>query len=168
MNKKTTLLTAASLSLGACSAYGQASNTDIEELTKQVQSLQKQVQTIKEGPRADAEAEGLLTDRFFKGKGLTIGFYGESKYRIPESGPNSFDPHRFVLTPTYQINDWLVFNSEIEFEHGGIDENAPAARSRFGGEVEIEQMYVDILLNEHFNIRSLGIDLVPVGRINKY
>ena len=168
MNQTTTLLTAASLTLGASSVYGQAPNTEIEELKRQVKSLQEQVQTMKEGPRGDAETEGLLTERFFKGKGLTIGFYGEAKYRIPESGGNSFDPHRFVLAPSYQINDWLVFNSELEFEHGGIDENPPDRRSRFAGEVELEQMYVDILLNEHFNIRSLGIDLVPVGRINKY
>jgi hypothetical protein len=169
MNNKPLIISAATLALsGACSTFAQASNPEIEELKRQVRSLQEQVATMKEGPRADSETEGLLTDRFFKGKGLTIGFYGEAKYRIPESGGNSFDPHRFVLTPSYQINDWLIFNSELEFEHGGIDESTPDRRSRFGGEVELEQMYVDILLNEHFNIRSLGIDLVPIGRINKY
>lgn len=168
MNGKATLLTAATLTLGSLPVYAQATSAEIEELKKQVQALQQQVETMKEGPKVDAEAEGLLSDRFFKGKGLTIGFYGEAKYRMPESGGNSFDPHRFVLTPTYQINDWLIFNSELEFEHGGIDENPADRRSRFAGEVELEQMYVDILLNEHFNIRSLGIDLVPIGRINKY
>ena len=168
MNGKATLLTAATLTLGSLPVYAQATSAEIEELKKQVQALQQQVETMKEGPKVDAEAEGLLSDRFFKGKGLTIGFYGEAKYRVPESGGNSFDPHRFVLTPTYQINDWLIFNSELEFEHGGIDENPADRRSRFAGEVELEQMYVDILLNEHFNIRSLGIDLVPIGRINKY
>jgi hypothetical protein len=169
MNRNTTLLTAASLTMaGACTGWAQNSNPDIEDLKRQVQSLQEQVETLKEGPRVTAENESLLGQRFFKGKGLTIGFYGEAKYRMPETGGNNFDPHRFVLAPSYQINDWLVFNSELEFEHGGIDENPPERRSRFGGEVELEQMYVDILLNEHFNIRSLGIDLVPVGRINKY
>jgi hypothetical protein len=168
MKRKTTLLTAATLTLGAGTTYGQASNTDIEELKRQVKTLQEQVQTLKEGPRADSASEGLLSERFFKGKGLTIGFYGEAKYRVPEGGGNSFDPHRFVLAPSYQINDWLVFNSELEIEHGGVDESTPDRRSRFAGEVELEQMYVDILLNEHFNVRSLGIDLVPVGRINKY
>jgi hypothetical protein len=105
---------------------------------------------------------------FLRSRGLSIGFYGEAKYRFPEAGPATFDPHRFVLTPSYQINDWLVFNSELEFEHGGIDEVSGSSRSRFDGEIELEQFYVDILLNEHFNIRSLGIDLVPIGRINKY
>lgn len=148
--------------------HAQNQNTELEALKKQVQSLQEQVADLKEGPKADTEAEGLLKQRFFKGKGLTIGFYGEAKYRFPETGSPKFDPHRFVLAPSYEINDWLIFNSELEFEHGGIDEKTAADRSRFGGEIELEQMYVDILLNEHFNIRSLGIDLVPVGRINKY
>src|SRR5688572_20703955 len=124
MNRKTTLLTAATLTLaGAGTSWAQNSNADIEEVKRQEQSLQQQVETMKEGPRVDPETEGLLGQRFFKGKGLTIGLYGEAKYRVPETGGNSFDPHRFVLAPSYQINDWLVFNSELEFEHGGIDEN---------------------------------------------
>jgi hypothetical protein len=159
--------TALTLASGGA-AFGQSANPEIEELKQQVRALQEQVQTMKEGPKVDPGTEGLLRERFFKGKGLTIGFYGEAKYRVPESGPNSFDPHRFVLTPSYQISDWLVFNSELELEHGGVDETGADRRSRFGGELELEQMYVDILLNEHFNIRSFGIDLVPVGRINKY
>ena len=156
------------LALSGGNAWAQSSSADIEELKRQVKALQEQVETLKEGPKADPETEALLSERFFKGKGLTIGFYGEAKYRVPESGGHSFDPHRFVLAPTYQINDWLIFNSEFELEHGGVDEAGANRRSRFGGELELEQMYVDMLLNEHFNIRSLGIDLVPVGRINKY
>jgi hypothetical protein len=152
----------------ASPTYAQNQNADLEALKKQVQALQEQVETLKEGPKVNPENESLLNQRFFRGKGLTIGFYGEAKYRFPETGSPRFDPHRFVLAPSYQINDWLVFNSELEFEHGGIDESTPADRSRFGGEVELEQMFVDILINEHFNIRSLGVDLVPVGRINKF
>jgi hypothetical protein len=168
MTGKTTLTAAMMLTLGTSSVCGEGSSAEIEELKRQVQTLQEQVQAMKEGPRVDAEAEGLLRDRFFHAKGLTIGFYGEAKFRVPEGGGNSFDAQRFVLTPGYQINDWLVFSSELEFEHGGIDESASDRRSRLAGEVELNQMYVDILLNEHFNIRSLGVDLVPVGRINKH
>src|SRR5688500_6762609 len=133
-------------------SFGQ-SNAEIEELKKQVKALQEQVETLKEGPKVDPETESLMGERFFSGKGLTIGFYGEAKYRVPEHRSQRFDPHRFVLTPSYQINDWLVFNGELEFEHGGIDETGADRRSRFSGEVEIEQIYVDILVNEHFNIR---------------
>ncbi|MBK8001890.1 MAG: hypothetical protein IPK15_25110 [Verrucomicrobia bacterium] len=143
----------------------------IERLQKQVQALTEEVERLKEGPMKTEASP--VADTFFKGNGLKLGFYGEAKYRFPQSGANAFDPHRFVLTPSYAINDWLVFNSELEFEHGGVDETSGTTgngtqRSRFDGEIELEQFYVDILLKPHFNIRSLGIDLVPVGRINKY
>ena len=150
----------------------------IAELKKEMQALREEVATLKAARSvpadtsaaslADAPAgNSLLTKEFLDAKGLTFGFYGETKYRFPESGANSFDAHRYVLTPSYQIADWLVFNSEFELEHGGVDDST-ARGSRFDGELEIEQMYVDILINEHFNIRSLGIDLVPVGRMNLY
>lgn len=145
----------------------------VERLQKQVEALTAEVERLKEGPMHTNLLGSVTGDGVFKSKGLSLGFYGEAKYRFPESGANVFDPHRFVLTPSYVINDWLYFNSEIEIEHGGIDETAGTTgngtqRSRFDGEIELEQFYVDILLNPHFNIRSLGIDLVPVGRINKH
>jgi hypothetical protein len=145
----------------------------VEQLKKQVQILTEEVERLKEGPARQKDLESLMSQDMLKRRGLSIGFYGEAKYRFPESGANVFDPHRFVLTPSYAINDWLVFNSEIEFEHGGIDETSGTTgngtqRSRFDGEIELEQFYVDILINPHFNVRSLGVDLVPVGRINKF
>jgi hypothetical protein len=154
----------------------------MDALRKEVQALREEVAALKaarqplpvtnvrSAPLTAAETpdvSGLLGEDFMKVKGLTIGFYGESKYRFPQNGANTFDAHRYVLTPSYQIADWLVFNSELELEHGGVDESTGRG-SRFNGELEVEQFYVDILLNEHFNIRSLGIDLVPVGRINLY
>lgn len=148
-------------------AQVQDASAAIEELQKQIKALQEQVELLKEERSYEENApEDLLGPGFFKSKGLSIGFYGEAKYRVPESGNGKFDPHRFVLTPSYQINDWLVFNSEIELEHGAVDESSNSGRNRFDGELELEQFYVDILINDHFNIRSPGIDLMPVGRIN--
>ena len=165
------LVTVSAVSLMVCGFSAGAQNVDparIQELERQIKTLTEEVERLKEGPPANKDLEDAMNRGFIKSRGLTIGFYGEAKYRFPEAGPAVFDPHRFVLTPGYQISDWLVFNSEIEFEHGGIDEVSGSGRSKFDGEIELEQFYVDILLNEHFNIRSLGIDLVPVGRINKY
>ncbi|MBM3878396.1 MAG: hypothetical protein FJ387_01560 [Verrucomicrobia bacterium] len=164
----TLTLTLAAVGLFAALAASEPSTVTIEELQKQVQALQEEVARLKDGPPRDAEAEELLNRDLFKAKGLSVGFYGEAKYRFPEAGHNVFDPHRFVLTPSYQLNDWLIFNSELEFEHGGIDEKTGTQRSKFDGEIELEQFYADILLHPGFNVRFLGIDLVPVGRINKY
>lgn len=152
-------------------AWSQTNAVDykvIEKLQAEIDALKGEVQRLKEGPAMDAGAGAdLFGADLLKAKGLSIGFYGEAKYRFPESGSDRFDPHRFVLTPSYEIADWLIFNSELELEHGGLDESTDA-RSRFDGELELEQFYVDVLINDYFNVRSLGIDLVPVGRINKY
>lgn len=147
----------------------------IAELRKQVESLQKEVERLKTSAHgtpksADSSEEAqpnLSATSWLKSKGLTFGFYGETKYRFPGAGANTFDAHRYVIAPSYAINDWLVFNSELELEHGGVDESTGRG-SRFNGELELEQFYVDVLIHERFNIRSLGIDLVPVGRFNKF
>ena len=145
--------------------YGAQTAPTVEDLQKQIKALQQQIDAIKPAAAASKPEDVDAWKNLLKGKGLTIGFYGESKYRFPEAGANVYDPHRFVLAPSYQINDWLIFHSEIEFEHGGVDKST-SAHSRFGGEIEIEQFYVDALINPHFNLRLPGIDLIPVGRVN--
>jgi hypothetical protein len=167
----------ASGALAASSALAADDSAVIEQLRRELQELRQEVQTLRSNsiPAATApverapaqDSDSLLGPDFLKAKGLTFSFYGESKYRFPESGANSFDAHRFVLSPHYQLADWLVFNAELELEHGGVDDSTGRG-SRFDGELELEQFYVDILINDYFNIRSLGIDLVPVGRINLY
>ena len=114
------------------------------------------------------------SEGFLKAGGLKFGAYGETRLTLRRGQDSVFDPHRLVLLPSYNINDFLIFNAEIEIEHGGTDDSdgvkgeSNTSTSRFDGEVEIEQLYVDWLVNEHFNIRSLGIDVVPVGRVNLY
>lgn len=102
-------------------------------------------------------------------QGLAIGAYGEFKFgarQNPDAGgrfQNGFDAARFVLLPTFAITDNIIFNAEIEFEHGGI---AFDADDKLRGAVEIEQAYVDFRIDDRFNIRAPGIDLVPLGFIN--
>ena len=182
-NHSRSLLLAVALALAISPAVVRADDSAaLADLMKEVKALREEVTALKAAqatpapasttavapttPMSADETGSLLGADFMKVKGLTIGFYGESKYRVPEAGADVFDAHRYVLTPSYQINDWLVFNSEFELEHGGVDEST-ARGSRFNGELELEQMYVDILISDYFNIRSLGIDLVPVGRINQ-
>lgn len=103
--------------------------------------------------------------------GLSIGAYGEIKYgymQNPAAGgqwQNGFDAHRVVLLPTYQITDNIIFNAEIEFEHGGIAFDSDDKRH---GTAEIEQVFVDFKIKDYFNIRSPGIDLVPIGYTNQH
>lgn len=138
----------------------------ISALEKQIKDLQMELQKLKTQPAATEEQEKQWRDMLKSSSGMSINFYGEAKYLWTKgSAGNYFDPHRFVLSPSYKINDWMIFQSELEIEHGGVDESSTG---RFDGEVEIEQMFVDFKLRDYFNIRSPGIHLVPVGRINLY
>src|SRR5207247_2329995 len=81
--------------------------------------------------------------------GLSIGAYGEIKYgsfQNPAANgqwQNGFDAHRLVLLPTYAITPNIIFNVEIEFEHGGI---AFDADDKLHGSVDVEQIFVDFLI----------------------
>ncbi len=103
--------------------------------------------------------------------GLKLGAYGEFKFGTRQNPDhngqwqNGFDMARFVLLPTFQFTDSIIFNAEIEFEHAGsgFDED-----DKLHGTAEIEQLYIDFKVSPYFNIRSPGIDLVPVGYINPH
>jgi hypothetical protein len=156
-----------------CCAAAADSNEVIVELQKQVRELRGEVERIKNGPPPATEQKNalasLLDDNAGKAQGMSFGFYGETKYRFARGGPDVADPHRLVLAPGYRFADWLVLTSELEFEHGGVDETAGTGgngHSRFDGEIEVEQFYVDVLAHRTLNLRAPGIDLIPVGRLN--
>ena len=104
----------------------------------------------------------------FKVDGLRFGAYGESVFgRTDEGdgGKNGFDAERMVLLGTYALTDDIIFNTEIEFEHGGI---AAEEDDKLGGAIEVEQLFIDFRVNDHFTWRSPGVDVVPVGYINLF
>jgi len=68
---------------------------------------------------------------------------------------------RFVLYTGYKFNDWMLFNSEVEFEHATTGEG-----SEEKGEVSVEFAYLDFLLSQPFNARA-GMVLAPIGLINE-
>jgi hypothetical protein len=103
--------------------------------------------------------------------GLRIGAYGEFYFGTQQNPvangqwQTGFDLARIVLTPSYQFNDNIIFNSEIEFEHGGI---AFDPDDKLHGTAEIEQAWVDFRIAPYFNIRTPGFDLVPIDWLNLY
>jgi hypothetical protein len=103
--------------------------------------------------------------------GLSIGAYGEIKYGSVQNPAangqwqNGFDAQRLVLLPTYAITSNIIFNAEIEFEHGGI---AFDPDDKLHGSVDVEQIFVDFMMSDRLNWRSPGIDLVPIGYINQH
>jgi hypothetical protein len=119
----------------------------------------------------DSKTKGILGVAESPVPGLSIGAYGEIKFGSIQnpaaSGQwqNGFDAHRLVLLPTYAITPNIIFNAEIEFEHGGI---AFDPDDKLHGSVDVEQIFVDFLMTDRFNWRSPGIDLVPIGYINQH
>ncbi len=90
-----------------------------------------------------------------------ISGYMDFHYNEPtDATPGVLDFHRFVLLFTHRFSDRLRFVSELELEHGvveGLEE---------GGELELEQAYIDFLITPAVNVRA-GMLLVPVGIINE-
>lgn len=97
---------------------------------------------------------------------FSLGGYGEMHGNFTQgddangNSNDQFDLHRLVAYVGYEFNDWLKFTSEIEIEHSFVSGDGSS-----GGELELEQAYIDFLLHDKANIR-VGRTLVPVGDMN--
>jgi len=162
------VLMAGALLLPASDAQAQNKKEDerIKALEERIKLIQQELDALEKaraenGEKAEDDPFGSMLK---KKSGINFHFYGEAKYNMTGgSKGNYFDPHRFVLIPSYQVNDWIFFNSELELEHGGVDDKDD---SRFRGELELEQIYADVKVNDWLTWRSLGVSLIPVGSIN--
>src|SRR5262249_57224437 len=96
--------------------------------------------------------------------GMSIGAYGEMKFGLqqnPAAGgqwQNGFDAHRVVLLPTYLITPNIIFNAEIEFEHGGA---AFDADDKVDGTAEVEEIWIDFKSAGPFTWRATALQLIP-------
>jgi hypothetical protein len=103
--------------------------------------------------------------------GLAIGAYGEMMFgamQNPAAGgqwQGGADIRRMVLLPTYAITDNIIFNAELEWEHGGF---SPDGDDKVNGEIDVEQLWIDFKIVDQFNWRAPGIDLIPIGYINEH
>jgi hypothetical protein len=127
-------------------------------------------------------------------KGLSVGGYGEAvmtrnfysqsfnRYKKPENYVNDpshgrFDLPHVCLNIGYQFGKGWSLGSEIEFEHGGngttVEIEAEEAGEyeaevEKGGEVNIEQFWINkVFAGGKFNIKA-GEIIVPVGYSNAY
>ena len=89
----------------------------------------------------------------------TVGGYGELHYNNLDS-KKEIDLHRFVLFLGHRFNDRISFFSELEVEH------TQAGEGKNGGEVSIEQAYLNFGLADNLSINA-GVLLVPVGIMNE-
>lgn len=101
------------------------------------------------------------------GSGKTVvGGYGEMHYNNLDNQTNGLDDkkeidlHRAILFLGHEFNDRIRFWSELEVEH------AQSGEGKDGGEVAMEQAYLEFDINENLSSRA-GLLLVPAGILNE-
>jgi hypothetical protein len=103
------------------------------------------------GPLAAQEAEKT-----------SVGGYGEVHYTNatgPDT-PGEVNVKRFVLYLAHSFSDQLAFRSELEVEDTKIE------GGEAGGEVALEQVYLDYRFSPAFTLRA-GLILPPIGIVNE-
>ncbi|WP_031433693.1 hypothetical protein [Methylomarinum vadi] len=146
-----------------------AKNTEVQALDHKTNVLAEEVEKIRTEMFIPEDIEyksayglGPAASKVYQvGKGLSIGGYGEANYQAivnDETGKNdNADFERLVLYAGYKFTDNILFNSEIEFEHGSTDKN---------GSVSVEFAALDFFIDPMANVRA-GMVLMPMGFINQ-
>ena len=91
--------------------------------------------------------------------GSPISGYMDFHVNAVEGQDAVLDFHRFVLLFSHSFSDRVRFVAELELEHAVVSNET-------GGELELEQAYIDFLMARPFNLRA-GMVLAPVGIINE-
>jgi hypothetical protein len=148
----------------------------LADLERRLEAMSRELEAQKTGSAMPAAAEegrfglGASASKVYAvPSGLSVGGYGEFLYENKAAklqdgsqvgSEKKADALRLVLYTGYKFSDRIVFNSEIEFEHGGYSDEHPE------GEAVVEFAYLDFLVSKGFNIRA-GQMLVPMGFINE-
>jgi hypothetical protein len=147
--------------------------TELKRLRDQVEAISRELEELRLGSDVVVEADtsvygfGPAASKVYKvGQGVSIGGYGEVLYENfagsrqddqPSGETDRFDALRAILYAGYKFNDKILFNSELEFEHGSTED---------GGSVSIEFAYLDYRISPRFGLRA-GLLLPPMGFINE-
>lgn len=151
------------------------SQTDsLQEIRRQIEILTQEIERIKLG-EVESEVQysptrglGAAASKVYslKKTGVSIAGYGELVYQnynkdrddnVPTTQLDQLDYLRNIIYVGYRYNDWILFNSEVEFEHASTGK---------GGTVSVEFGYVELMFSKHFNLRT-GMVLPPMGITNE-
>jgi len=135
----------------------------MQEQQKQIEQLKKENEQLSEKQEISATMAEQMTAKSAdssasKGES-SIGGYGELHFNSRDGKDNEIDFHRFVLFFGHEFNDQIRFFSELELEHSVAGDGQE-------GEVELEQAYVEMDLNDQHAAKA-GLFLMPVGIINE-
>jgi len=143
-------------------------------LTEEVEKLRTELVVPEKVEYKSAYGLGPAASKVYQvGKGLSIGGYGEANYqaRVNDQGghknngtvnnSDNADLERLVIYTGYKFSDNMLFNSEIEFEHGSTGNNGSGST----GTVSVEMAALDFFIDPLFNVRA-GMLLMPMGFVN--
>lgn len=176
-------LAAAVASAAAGPVWGQASPSN-EEMWEIIQRQQEELDALKAEAKerddklevtedrleqtADAVDQVTTTQSKQWFNKTTLGGYAELHYNNwnnegdtgSEKDKKELDFHRFVLFIGHEFNERTRFYSELELEH------TVAGEGQEGGEIELEQAYVEYDYLQRHRFKA-GLFLLPVGILNE-
>ena len=145
----------------------------LKEIKRKIDILTEEIERLKLGevaeqPEVRTSGLGPAASRVyrFKKSGVSIAGYGEIVYENfresrdngqPSAAKDQIDYLRNVIYVGYRFSDWILFNSELEFEHASTDKK---------GEVSVEFGYLELMFSKSFSLRA-GMILTPLGIINE-
>lgn len=145
----------------------------LRELMRRIDILTEEIEKAKLGEVAERKYEshrglGPAASQVYQLKktGVSLAGYGEVTYQnfakendasLPSGKNDEIDYLRNIIYVGFRFSDRLVFNSEIEVEHGSTGKN---------GEVSMEFGYIEAQLGSAVAVRA-GMVLPPVGIVNE-
>ena len=186
------LLAALLLVSPAPPARADDTNARLDEVEKKLDAALAEIERMKLGEAAPDTAVARVSRHgmapgasriYDRPVGPSIGGYGEVLFSAPDrhtegglpSGQRpSADLLRAVFYVGHKFTPALLLNTEIEFEHAGIVDVAPAevdpgtgtGEAELSGEVTMEFAYLDWQASPALGVRA-GKLLVPVGLVNE-
>ena len=161
------------VAFAARAAAQERDTTDLKRLEAQIDAITQELEELRLGRELVVEADtsiygfGPAASKVYKvGQGVSIGGYGEVLYEnfansrqddTPSAATDRLDALRAIVYVGYKFSDRILFNSEIEFEHGSTED---------GGSVSIEFAYLEYRLSRALGLRA-GLLLPPMGFINE-
>ena len=140
----------------------QSTDEKINAIAREIEVLKSEKAIFKPAPEQGRFGVGPAASKVYGiNSGVSIGGYGEIHYehydKENESGngsgkTNDYDALRAILYFGYKFNDWILLNTEFEFEHAD--------------EAYLEFAYLDFMFDDAFNLR-VGLLLLPMGIVNE-
>jgi len=169
----TLALTSFAAAAAPAAAQERTDSARIEELRGQIDAITRELERMnlgREVVEADSSIHGFgpAASKVYRvGQGVSIGGYGEFLFEgyadEREDGSDSgksdqLDALRAIVYVGYKFNDRILFNSELEFEHGSTGQ---------AGSASVEFAYLDYLLGDGHGLRG-GMLLMPMGFTNEF